>query len=173
MPFTIDQAYPFLHDATVLFGFPDIIFEPEDAFRRLVAQLDFSGADIVLGLFPAHSYEKMDMVSLDGDGLIREIVIKPVQTSLFYTWIIAAWNQKFTQFIHDFVCNFAGQVGERLNGNESPVAEIYLGDVIQAAIHEEITISSVKFDKGSYLDIGTPEDLEKAVSLYGRNTRRD
>ena len=36
VPFTLDQAYPFVRYATVAFGFPDILFEPEDGFVQIV-----------------------------------------------------------------------------------------------------------------------------------------
>ena len=35
-PYSIDQAYPFVKDAVVALGFPDIIFQPEDAFKQLL-----------------------------------------------------------------------------------------------------------------------------------------
>jgi glucose-1-phosphate thymidylyltransferase len=37
-PYTLDQAYPFVQDALVAFGFPDIIFQPDDAFVQLLAR---------------------------------------------------------------------------------------------------------------------------------------
>jgi glucose-1-phosphate thymidylyltransferase len=37
-PYTVDQAYPFVQDALVAFGFPDIIFQPDDAFVQLLAR---------------------------------------------------------------------------------------------------------------------------------------
>ena len=52
-PFTLDQAYPFLENDIVLFGFPDILFRPVNAFDRLLVQQEKTEAEIVLGLFPA------------------------------------------------------------------------------------------------------------------------
>ena len=49
---TLDRAYPFVKNDTVLFGFPDILFGPDDAFERLLNRLHESEAEIVLGLFP-------------------------------------------------------------------------------------------------------------------------
>jgi glucose-1-phosphate thymidylyltransferase len=37
--------------------------------------------------------------------------------------------------------------------------ELYLGDVIHAAIHIQLKIENIIFEEGSYIDIGTPEDL--------------
>ncbi len=35
-PFTLDQAYPFVQNTLVAFSFPDIIFDADDAFVRLL-----------------------------------------------------------------------------------------------------------------------------------------
>ena len=166
VPYTLDQAYPFVQDAMVVFGFPDIIFQPDDAFVQLLDQQSESDADIVLGLFPAHQPHKMDMVDLGADGQIRKIEIKPVQTHLSYTWIIAVWTPKFTCFMHEYV--LAGQktnMSDKAVANSKEQDEVFLGDVIQAAIQNDLRIDTVLFNDGDYLDIGTPEDMVKAVQL--------
>lgn len=166
VPYTLDQAYAFVQNAMVIFGFPDIIFQPDDAFSQLLKKQAESNADIVLGLFPAHQSHKMDMVDLGTDGRVRKVDIKPVQTRLRYTWIIAVWTPKFTSFMHDYI--FAGKKG---NIKGKPLFgfkerdEIFMGDVIQAAIQNDLRIDKVFFEDGEYLDIGTPEDLVKAVQL--------
>ncbi len=63
-------ALPFVGDALVLFGFPDILFEPADAFLRLREQAGRSDAAVVLGLFPAREPEQVDMVDVDPTGRI-------------------------------------------------------------------------------------------------------
>lgn len=103
VPFTLDQAYPFVQDAIVALGFPDIIFQPEDAYRKLFFKQAETNADIVLGLFPAHQPQKTDMVELDDDGRICALHIKPEQTQLRYTWQIAVWTPVFTSYVHDYV----------------------------------------------------------------------
>jgi len=35
VPFTLDQAYNFVKEAVIVFGFPDIVFESEDAFIKM------------------------------------------------------------------------------------------------------------------------------------------
>jgi hypothetical protein len=47
-----DRAYPFVNNETVMFGFQDILFHPDDAIRCLLVHLNESRSDIVLGLFP-------------------------------------------------------------------------------------------------------------------------
>jgi glucose-1-phosphate thymidylyltransferase len=162
VPFTLDQAYPFIKNAKVFFGFPDIIFEPEDAFIKLLSKQKESKADIVLGLFEAQNPQKMDMVELDHQGNIYSIDIKPDSTKLRYTWIIAVWTSRFTEFMHQFVLKYQKDYTAQTDGNPKPT-EVFVGDVIQAAVHTDIKIEKVIFKSSEYIDIGTPDDLAKAV----------
>jgi glucose-1-phosphate thymidylyltransferase len=164
-PYTLDQSFPFISKDTVLFGFPDILFDPHDAYSTLLKRLTESGADIVLGLFPAHNPSKMDMVELDDSGNICGLDIKPAKTRLIYTWIIAVWSPVFSCYMHRYV------KGHRQKDNVDVKAlrtEVYVGDVIQAALDEGIKVERVFFDDGDYLDIGTPEDLAKADAFTRR-----
>ena len=122
-PYTLDQAFAFISNDTVLFGFPDILFRPSSAYRSLMKQLAVSGADIVLGLFKAQNPRKMDMVELDDSGKIRGLEIKPRQTRLKYTWIIAAWTPAFTSFMHQ---PSAGPGGNRRWPASKPAASRYM-----------------------------------------------
>jgi len=164
VPYTLDKAYPFVQDSTVVFGFPDIIFQPEDAFIKLLAKQAESSAEIVLGLFPAHQPHKMDMVDLQADGRIRGIQIKPVQTNLRYTWIIAVWTPLFTDFMHELIITAQRKNDQKQDGTSAEEhSEFFVGEVIQAAANDGLVIESVVFSDGAYLDIGTPDDLVKAV----------
>lgn len=167
VPYTLDKAYPFVQDSTVVFGFPDIIFQPEDAFIKLLAKQAESSAEIVLGLFPAHQPHKMDMVDLQADGRIRGIQIKPVQTNLRYTWIIAVWTPLFTDFMHELIIATQRKNDQKLDGTSAEEhSEFFVGEVIQAAANNGLVIESVVFSDGAYLDIGTPDDLAKAVGGF-------
>ena len=42
-------------------------------------------------------------------------------------------------------------------------SELFVGDVIQAAMQAGLQVETVSFPAGAYLDIGTPEDLVKVV----------
>lgn len=158
VPFTLDQAYPFVGDATVLFGFPDILFQPGDAFVRLLDRQAETGAGLVIGLFPAHQPQKMDMVDLDPYGRVLGITIKPRRTHLHYTWIVAVWDAHFSDFMHQFVARRKDDQPDN-HGQR----ELFLGDVIQAAIQAGVRVENVRFSEGLYIDIGTPEDLSAAV----------
>jgi glucose-1-phosphate thymidylyltransferase len=169
-PYTLDQAYPFVQDALIVFGFPDILFEPQDAFVQLIDHQATSSADVVLGLFPSDQPYKMDMVELEEGGAVRNIVIKPPESDLRYTWIIAVWTPAFTRYMHDYLAATlaradAGRADVRRLANGP---ELYVGDVIQAAINDDLRVEAVRFAEGLYLDIGTPSDLQRAVHQGGQ-----
>jgi glucose-1-phosphate thymidylyltransferase len=167
-PYTLNQAYPFVQDKVVALGFPDIIIQPEDVFTPLFDRLTSSQAEVVLGLFPTDRPQKVDMVELDKQGQIHSIVIKPLETTLRYTWLTAVWTPIFTQFMHDFL--IASQPEDNpqqlLGDKHKNIRELFVGDVIQAAIEQGLRVEGVPFPDGSYLDIGTPDDLAKAISIY-------
>lgn len=160
VPFTLDQAYPFVRDALIVCGFPDILFRPADAFVHLLERQADTQAEIVLGLFPTDRPQKVDMVELDARSRVCDIVIKPTQTSLRYTWLIAAWTPAFTWYMHSHLCAMSQMELDELIAGRS---EIFLGDVIRSAIRDNMQVEAVRFDAGEYLDIGTPDDLLRAV----------
>jgi glucose-1-phosphate thymidylyltransferase len=167
VPFTLDSAYPFLINKQVLFGFPDIIFQPDDAYERLVDRMHAGQADIVLGLFPAINPKKMDMVDLNADGTIADIQIKPQQTDLKWTWIIAAWNNAFTKFMHDTVQrHLVAIAAKEKRPAKEDCKEIFMGDVIRQAIGSELKIDLVMFTQGTFIDIGSPEDMRLAIQTH-------
>ena len=167
VPFTVDSAFPFLRDKWVLFGFPDIILKPDDAYIRLLNQMKKTNADIVLGLFPAVNPQKMDMVVLDTHGAISGIDIKPARTRLYWTWINAVWNAEFTRYIHDYVAREHEHITRMANqGGLEQYQERFVGDVIREAIGSGLKIDRVEFPDGRYIDIGTPEDMKTAVRTF-------
>jgi glucose-1-phosphate thymidylyltransferase len=167
VPFTIDSAVPFLKTKHVLFGFPDIIFQPDDAYAQLVERMHENRADIVLGLFLAENPQKMDMVDFKADGTIGNIHLKPLQTKLKWTWIIAVWNEAFTQFMHDFVRRQLMHIATAESGvNQGEYRELFLGDVIRETIGSELKIDQVMFPQGTYIDIGSPEDIVAAIRTH-------
>ena len=158
VPYTLDQAYPFVQQALVAFGFPDILFQPEDAFLKLLSGQAASNADIVLGLFRADQPNKVDMIDLDDKGRVRQVVIKPSQTQLRYTWGIAVWTPVFTNFLHEHLAT------RKTSASTQP--ELSVGDVVQAAIHKGLRVEGVHVSDEPYLDIGTSKDLAKAITRF-------
>ena len=163
VPFTLDQAYAFVNKAMIVFGFPDILFWPKDAFQHLLKQRNKSNADLVLGLFPASDPSKADMVDIGPDGRPRAIIIKPNRSDLRYAWINALWTPAFTLFMHGYVADKKKAFSPDIWKRNKPEQEYHLGDVIQAGIEHGLSVSCVEFPQGSYIDIGTEEDLYAAI----------
>lgn len=159
VPFTLNQAYPFVQESTVIMGFPDILFQPSTAYARLLGRQKKTGADMVLGLFPARRPAKMDMVEFEESGQVRSIIIKPDETSLQYAWIIATWRPAFTEYLS----RYTNKILEKRRVDSSPRRETYIGHVIQEAIRDGLNVESVVFPEGSYFDIGTPDALAEAL----------
>ena len=157
VPYTIDQAYPFIREAIVAMGHPDTLFETDDAFVHLLETLTTSDNDLVLGLFPSDRPEKTDMVDVADNGRIRQILIKPGKTHLRNTWGIAVWKPVFTHFIHDYLSKIAEPTT-----NE----ELFMSEVIQAAIREDVRVRAEQVSDKTLLDIGTAEDLRRAVRRF-------
>lgn len=158
-PYTLDKAWPFVQRARIALGFPDILFEPIDAFVRLLAHQDATSAEVVLGLFPAECPHKCDMVEIDGQDRVRHIVIKQPSSGLRYTWMIAVWGPDFTNFMHSYL-------DTAIKARAAAARELFVGDVIQAAIDAGLTVEAERFDTGHAIDIGTPEDLKEALRRY-------
>lgn len=143
-------------EEAVALAYPDIIFDPPDAFSPLIHRLEGTRADLVLGLFPAEDPERVDMVALDDAGRPTEIVIKQPDRGLRYSWTMAAWGPRFTEFL----------VNSASAQRSAPV-EPSVGDVVQAALDAGILVAAVTFEHGSYIDVGSPEGLAEARRFAG------
>lgn len=151
VPYTLNQAYPFVKHAIVALGFPDILFQPADAYAQILTRLINGQAEVVLGLFPTQQYWKAGMVEFDSAGYVSRIVEKPQQTDLKYMWAVAVWTPRFSQFLHEYL------------QTHTPEVELPIGNVIQAGIAAGLRVEAEVFPDGSYLDVGTPEDLAQAI----------
>lgn len=155
VPETLDRAWPFVRDARVALGFPDIVFEPADAFARLLERQEATGADLVLGLFPTQRHQTTDMVELGPDGRVRRIEVRPQTTALRYNWLIAVWGPAFTRHLHETVASAASA---REGGRE-----FQIGAVVQAAVESGLHVEGVELPDGTFRDVGTPGDLAAAL----------
>jgi glucose-1-phosphate thymidylyltransferase len=167
-PDTIDRAYPFAAKKRIAFGFPDIMFGPEDVFDRLLRHQSASGCDAVLGLYPAHDTRQMDMIDLDDHGRVRDIVLKPKETDLKYAWICAVWTPTFTDFLHRFLRSETarGLLDTLADRKIDPQGDLPMGAVFQAAVQGGLGVEAVTFPDGTYIDIGIPENLVKSVERW-------
>jgi glucose-1-phosphate thymidylyltransferase len=153
-PFSLDQAYPFVREKVVALGFPDIVFWPDDIFIRVIARHTQSDADVVLALVPCDRPHTADMIEVEASGRVRRLFIKQRETSLRYTWVVAVWTPAFTQFMRDYL-------NDAIRSGEAMRRELFVGDVIQAAIDRGMHVDSVTLSAGGYVDIGSPEILER------------
>ncbi|MBN2173692.1 MAG: hypothetical protein JW731_06155 [Bacteroidales bacterium] len=163
VPFSIDQAFPFILHANVVFGFPDIIFQPDDAFQKLIERQSETFADIILGVFPAADSQFADRIEVAPNANVKTIHKKTLKSHLKHTWLIAYWTPKFTQFMHDHLQDIKNGFPRSDTGHaEKPlIPELSIGEVIQAAINHSLNVQSVHFLNGKWLDIGIPENLSK------------
>lgn len=167
-PDTIDRAYPFLAQHRVAFGFPDILFGPDDAYARMIERQEDTGADVVLGLHLIEDPTVWDMVDCEEGGCVRDIVMKPASTNLSHGWCCAVWTPRFSTFLHDFLRadETKRNLGRLANTTNDPGGDLAVGVVLQAALKAGLVMQSVKFPGERSLDIGTPENLLKAVREF-------
>jgi glucose-1-phosphate thymidylyltransferase len=156
MPYALDLARPWLRDEIVLFGMPDTIFRPINAFSKLLIAHQRFSADVTLGLFPTTTPERFGMVEFDNDSYrALNIIDKPDKTDLKYMWGIGCWGPVFTKFLHN-----------QLQVLSPPSKEIVLGDIFQAAIEANLKVQVLPFEQGEFIDIGTPDELARAVKRF-------
>lgn len=166
-PFTIAQAFPFVGDAGIITGFPDILIEPDDAAARVVAHLRASSAQVVLATFPCGPGVGCDMAEAGPDQVVTRIVPKendPVWKPDSRTWLLAAWRPTFTAFFARTIAGLA-RVAEAMPSGSKP--EWPMGAVLVAALAQGVRIECVHFPDGRFLDIGTPERLAQAARFFG------
>lgn len=157
MPYTLNVAYPWLRGKTVVFGMPDTIFQPVDAFKQMLAQHSKLKADLTLGLFPTDQPWRLSMVQFDDDKRVLAVFDKPAISDLKHTWGCGCWGEKFTELLNSRMETLV---------NDEKRREIVLADFFNMAVVEKLNVRAVAFDDGEYIDIGSPQDLEWAVKLF-------
>lgn len=170
-PFTLSQSVPFVGDATVAVGFPDILIHPQDALAQTVARLHATESDVVVGTFPAPLEASSDCVETDASGRVVRLIPKednPAGRDHRTTWILAAWGPHFTAFLREKVRQLAEMARARRASDEAGrQPEWPLGTVIAAAMEAGVTVDSVHFSHGAFLDIGVPNRLVDALRFPG------
>ncbi len=161
--YTVDQAYPFIQDKLVAFGFPDILFEPGDGFAQIRDRQDQTDADIVLGLFRVDRTRSDDRVIFDDVGHVKLLIPGPTVADVDFTWNIAIWTPTFTKFLHMYLNESQGMSRQQTT---MPKPEVTMGVVLKAALDQGLRLEVVRFAEDWYLDIGTPDNLVKAVRRF-------
>jgi glucose-1-phosphate thymidylyltransferase len=135
-------------DDVVLLGFPDSIWDPVDGYTRVLARLD-EGWEVVLGLFRAVDLRRYEPVVFDDSGRVLSIEFKPERPSSEWIWGCAAAR------------------AASLRGLEHEDEPGILFD----SLSEEGRVAGVCLP-GEYIDMGTPDGLEQAISRSAARTRR-
>jgi glucose-1-phosphate thymidylyltransferase len=146
----LDCGYHLIQDKTVFFGMPDSIMEPDDVFGALRAAAD-ENDDAVLALFPTSRPEKFGMVELDSSDRVVRVDDKPRATNLTHMWGCIMWSPRFTEHLHS-------------SFHEKGVSDF--AAILNSALAAGMQMRGVRFDAGSYRDLGTYEEimeLEKIV----------
>ena len=152
-PETLCRARGWSAGYDVAIGFPDLLLHPHDAWRRLVLFHREGGQHLSFGCFPCDRPGKADMVNLDDDGRLRDLVIKDPSCPYRWTWSIAIWTPAVSDLMRRMVDR--DRVAPRQR-------EVWVGDVLRAAAEEGLDVRGLRFEGGSFLDVGTPEDLAVA-----------
>jgi glucose-1-phosphate thymidylyltransferase len=156
-PFTLDQAYHFTTRNLVAFGYPDVLFGPEDAFSHLIRKQAETKACVVLGIFPIRPDQRWrDILSFGKDGKIQTIALPdPTLADPRWGWAIALWTPEFSRFMHEFLLRAVEQ-----NRFMAPDGQEYtMNHVLQSALDKGLSMEPFVFDPGFVLDVGTGEDL--------------
>lgn len=148
----IDLAYPWVRGSRILFGMPDTIIHPSEAFSVLLREHRARPCSLTMGLFVTQRPEKFGMVELDADGRVAAHIDKPRQTHLTMMWGCAVWEPEFTDLIHEIAANEAVRSGR----------ERVLGDAFDEALRRGITVRGYRFADGTYIDIGTYDEIVEA-----------
>jgi hypothetical protein len=96
-------------------------------------------------------------VDLAPDGTVLRILDKPGHRDVMTTWGVASWSGDFTDFCAEWP--------ERIEG----AAEPSIGHVFEAARQSGLGVSACRFEKGTYLDIGTPRGLRTALKALAEH----
>ena len=153
VPHSLDAAFDSVAGGDVVLVFPDIMFEPRAEIAKFLSAQTPTDVDVLLALVPSTRGDKVDMVSVAGDGLVDEVVPKPGIGICGWTWVAAAWSANFSRFLHEFL--------DESGTDHAPAAdsELYVADVINAAIENGLVCQARTFADGTAIDIGTPDDF--------------
>lgn len=146
---TLARACRHLGEATVVLGFPDLVLSPDNALEVVVDRHRVGDVDVVLGLFPADDPSLVDMVETEVNGAVRRIAVKPRATKLRLTWLAAVWGARFTQFVDEWMA-------ARSSAEAAQEREVYVGDIVQAAVAAGFAVVGVEIPDGGYADFGVP-----------------
>ncbi len=153
VPYSLDQAHAHVRGSLIALGFPDIIVGCPHAFARCLAKQEETGADVVVGSFPADDPQAVDMLDMAEHDKVARFIIKPQTTTLTRTWPLAVWTPAFTEYMHEFLSD---QAGPAVSDND-----LQLGNVFNAAIDAGFDVRATAVSDEPFVDIGSPGGLAR------------
>lgn len=148
---------PWIRDEVIVMGMPDTIFEPVDAFSRLINFYIETNCDLALGLFPVSDPSKYGVVLIDDKYNVVYHVDKPETPVLNWCWGIACWGKRFSEFINHVCCLPRDQR-----------TEFTFGNLIDMSLKDGLLVKGLPFHDGKYVDVGTMMGIIEALQLYGQ-----
>ena len=146
----LDSAYHLTRGKTVFFGMADTIMQPTDLFAQAF-EAAHKEDDVILALWGTERPEKFGMVHYESDGQVLEIVDKPKKTELTEMWGGIIWRSRFTEHLHACV---------RKEGITD------FAYIMNSAIADGMSLRAVHFKGGTYIDLGTYEEIMELDRKY-------
>jgi glucose-1-phosphate thymidylyltransferase len=153
MAHALNLASNWLGNATVLMGMPDTVILPDTSFCQLLDYHENAKAVFSLGLYPTTKPQKFGMIKMNDSGDIVYHKDKPNKTDASLMWGIICWSPVFTKTLTTFIEN-----------HDAAGKEIVLGDIFDALIAEGKTCKGFPVKDGKYYDVGTYDDLKRAIA---------
>lgn len=139
----LDAAYHLTRGKTVCFGMADTLMRPTGVFTEL-REAAAPDDDVVLALFATSRPDKSGMVDVQAGGRVTRVVDKPLTTTLTHMWGCIVWRPSFTEHLHECV---HGQGRDDFAG------------VLNSAIDRGLKVRGVPMVNGTYVDLGTYEEI--------------
>ncbi len=148
---------PWIRNEIVVMGMPDTIFEPYDAFSRLINFYIDANCDLALGIFPVSDPSKYGIIAIDDHYNVVYHVDKPDIPVLNWCWGIACWGKRFNEFINHICDSY-----------RDDQTEFTFGYLIDMSLKEGLSVKGLPFHDGRYIDVGTMMGIVEALRLYGQ-----
>ena len=139
-------------DDELYFGLPDTIWYPKDGFK---AVRDVKG-ELVLGLFDTGTPERFDSVVIDKDAKIKSIEVKVPKPKTKWTWAMGKMTVRAARILNQI---------ESTQG-EHPLFGNAMDEYCQTHSGYAVELAG-----SSCLDIGIPDDYEKAEAFVKKHEK--
>jgi UTP-glucose-1-phosphate uridylyltransferase len=135
---TIKEYEQIKQNNTIMF-MPDTYIKDQEIIQKLMAELEKSEIDVVLGVWKIEKYQygKLGQCLLDENDMVLEVIDKDKTCQYEYAWGVIGWKNKFWNFIE-------------------PITS-HIGYALNPAISNGLKIKAIKMN-GKYFDCGTIEE---------------